>query len=61
MYLPTVENRISNVQQELEDAKSPELKEHDAAAEAAGVRPEDVEKAKREKEQDEKDKQAKKK
>jgi 26S proteasome regulatory subunit N8 len=57
---PIVENRISNAQQELEDAKSPESKEHDKAAEAAGVTPAEVEKAKREKEQDEKDKGGKK-
>jgi len=56
-----IENRISNAQQELEDAKSPEAKENDAAAAAAGVKPEDVEKAKREREEGEDGKDGKKK
>ena len=47
-----VENRISNAQQELEDVKSPESKEHEKAAEAAGVTPAEVAKALREKEED---------
>ena len=49
---PLVENRISNAQQELEDVKSPESKEHEKAAELAGVTPEEVAKAIREKEED---------
>jgi 26S proteasome regulatory subunit N8 len=49
-----VENRIFNAQQELEDVKSPESKEHEKAAEAAGVSVAEVAKALREKE-DEKD------
>jgi hypothetical protein len=44
----------------LEDAKSPQAKEHDKAAEAAGVTPAEVEKAKREKESEGKDKAGKK-
>ena len=50
----TVENRIVNSQQELEDAKSPEEKKTDMAAVAAGVKPGDVEKAKKESEEKEK-------
>ncbi len=49
-----VENRIVNAQQELEDAKSPDEKKTDAAAVAAGVKSEDVEKAKRESDDKEK-------
>jgi hypothetical protein len=44
----------------LEDGKSPQSKEHDKAAEAAGITPAEVEKAKREKEKDSKDKAGKK-
>ncbi len=43
-----------NAQQELEDAKSPDEKKTDAAAVAAGVKSEDVEKAKRESDDKEK-------
>ena len=45
--LTTVENRISNAKQELEDAKTPEQREADAAAAAAGLKSGDVEKAKK--------------
>lgn len=45
-----IENRISNARQELEDAKSPEERANEAKALAAGVKAEDVEKAKKEQE-----------
>jgi 26S proteasome regulatory subunit N8 len=54
-----VDNRISMAQQELDDAKTPEQKKAEAAAEAAGVKAEDVEKARKEK-KDEDEKKAKK-
>jgi 26S proteasome regulatory subunit N8 len=44
----TVDNRIANVQQEIDDSKSPEEKKNEAAAEAAGVKAEDVKRAKEE-------------
>ncbi|KAI9633883.1 proteasome regulatory subunit 12 [Dioszegia hungarica] len=54
-----IDNRISMAQQELDDAKTPEQKKAEAAAEAAGVKAEDVEKARKEK-KDEDEKKAKK-
>ncbi|ORY28156.1 proteasome regulatory subunit 12 [Naematelia encephala] len=51
-----IENRIENVQQEIEDAKSPEEKIADAAAAAAGVTAKDVEKAKKENQEEKKPK-----
>jgi 26S proteasome regulatory subunit N8 len=44
-----VDNRIQMAQQELDDAKTPEQKKAEAAAAAAGVKAEDVEKARKEK------------
>ncbi|WRT70431.1 uncharacterized protein IL334_007429 [Kwoniella shivajii] len=56
-----IENRIENAQQELEDSKSPQDKANEAAAEAAGVKVEDVARAKKEAEEDkEKEKEKKK-
>ncbi|CAD6572618.1 MAG: proteasome regulatory particle subunit [Tremellales sp. Tagirdzhanova-0007] len=49
-----IENRIVNAQQELEDAKSPEEKKTDVAAVAAGVKSGDVDKAKKESDENEK-------
>ncbi|WWC71811.1 uncharacterized protein I206_105770 [Kwoniella pini CBS 10737] len=52
-----IENRIENAQQELEDSKSPQDKANEAAAQAAGVKAEDVARAKKEAEEEkEKDK-----
>ena len=57
----TVENRIANAQQEIDDAKSPEERAADEAAAAAGVKVSDVEKARKErKEEEEKEKANKK-
>ena len=52
--ISAVENRIVNAQQELEDAKSPEEKKTDVAAVAAGVKSGDVDKAKKESDENEK-------
>ncbi|WWC64368.1 uncharacterized protein I303_106978 [Kwoniella dejecticola CBS 10117] len=54
-----IENRIENAQQELEDSKSPQDKANEAAAQAAGVKAEDVARAKKEAEE-EKEKEKKK-
>ncbi len=51
LLIHVVENRIVNAQQELEDARTPEEKKTDAAASAAGVKTEDVEKAMKETEE----------
>lgn len=48
MLTHAVDNRIANVQQEIDDSKSPEEKKNEAAAEAAGVKAEDVKRAKEE-------------
>ncbi|EIW71877.1 26S proteasome regulatory subunit N8 [Tremella mesenterica] len=45
-----IENRISNAQQEIEDAKSPEERANEAKAAAAGIKAADVAKAKKERE-----------
>lgn len=45
---PPVDNRIANVQQEIDDSKSPEQKKAEAAAEAAGIKAEDVKRAEKE-------------
>lgn len=51
-----IDNRIANAQQEIDDSKSPEEKRNEAAAEAAGVKAEDVKRAKEEnKDEQEKD------
>ncbi|BEI86196.1 hypothetical protein CcaverHIS002_0604830 [Cutaneotrichosporon cavernicola] len=47
-----IDNRIANVQQEIDDSKSPEEKKNEAAAEAAGVKAEDVKRAKEENAED---------
>ncbi|KAK6909637.1 hypothetical protein I203_103658 [Kwoniella mangroviensis CBS 8507] len=54
-----IENRIENAQQELEDSKSPQDRADEAAAQAAGVKAEDVARAKKEAEE-EKEKEKKK-
>ncbi|WVR07856.1 hypothetical protein IAU60_004899 [Kwoniella sp. DSM 27419] len=46
-----IENRIENAQQELEDSKTPQEKANEAAALAAGLKAEDVAKAKKEAEE----------
>ncbi|EKC98341.1 proteasome regulatory subunit 12 [Trichosporon asahii var. asahii CBS 8904] len=43
-----IDNRIANAQQEIDDSKSAEEKKTEAAAEAAGVKAEDVKRAKQE-------------
>ncbi|KIR67086.1 hypothetical protein I312_102421 [Cryptococcus bacillisporus CA1280] len=55
-----IENRIQNAQQDIEDAKSPAEKANEARAEAAGIKAEDVAKAKKEAEEEEKEKKKKK-
>jgi 26S proteasome regulatory subunit N8 len=47
-----VDNRIANVQQEIDDAKTPEDKKVEQAAEAAGIKAEDVKRAKEENAED---------
>ncbi|WWC91494.1 uncharacterized protein L201_006440 [Kwoniella dendrophila CBS 6074] len=54
-----IENRIENAQQELEDSKTPQDRANEAAAQAAGVKAEDVARAKKEAEE-EKEKEKKK-
>ncbi|WVO22352.1 uncharacterized protein IAS62_003682 [Cryptococcus decagattii] len=54
-----IENRIQNAQQDIEDAKSPAEKANEARAEAAGIKAEDVAKAKKEAEEEEKEKKKK--
>ncbi|AFR92184.1 26S proteasome regulatory subunit N8 [Cryptococcus neoformans] len=54
-----IENRIQNAQQDIEDAKSPAEKANEARAEAAGIKAEDVAKAKKDAEEEEKEKKKK--
>ncbi|ODN80015.1 hypothetical protein L202_03876 [Cryptococcus amylolentus CBS 6039] len=49
-----IENRIQNAHQDLQDSKSPSEKADQARAEAAGIKAEDVARAKKEKEEEEK-------
>ncbi len=59
LTLNAVENRITNSQQEQEDSKSAETRANEAAAEAAGVKAEDVEKAQKDAEEEKKSKKDK--